>query len=201
MDNDFSYADPENHVTRRAALSATLRGGLIDVPRDAWADDPRFRGEPEFWLQIHRALLDAAAELPRRCERLLLAAEADEGDRLGRCLAETRALAMRLTEHAHGHHHIEDHHFFPLFARAVPALGAHLELLDGDHRVLSDVLDEMARAAAALPARAAESAAARRDALLGPSERLLEAGGRFDALFRRHIGDEEEICIPIMLRA
>lgn len=201
MDNTFSYAHPENHVAHRPGLSPTLRGGLIDVPRDAWANDPRFRGEPQVWLQIHRGLLAAAAELPRRCERLLLASEADEGARLEQCLTETRALAAQLTEHAHGHHHIEDHHFFPIFARAVPALGAHLELLDGDHRVLADMLDRMERATAALPSRPGESAAARRDELLGPTERLLEAGERFDVLFRRHIGDEEEICIPIMLRA
>ena len=201
MDNTFSYAAPENHVAHRPGLSPTLRGGLIDVPREAWENDPRFRGEPQVWLQIHHGLLAAAAELPRRCERLLLAAEADDGDRLKRYLVETRDLAVQLTRHAHGHHHIEDHHFFPLFARAVPALSAHLELLDGDHRVLAETLDEMERATAALPSRPEESAAERRDALLGPTERLLEASGRFDTLFRRHIGDEEEICIPIMLRA
>ena len=200
MDKTFDYSDPENHVERRTAMSPTLRGGLIDVPRDAWADDPRFQGEPAFWLQIHRALLDAAAELPRRCERLLLAGEADEKPPVA-LLRGVRALGRQLTEHAHGHHHIEDHHFFPVFARAVPALVPHLALLDGDHRVLADVLDGMEAATAALPASLeGATGAARRDALLAPTERLLGASRRFDELFRRHIGDEEEICIPLMLR-
>lgn len=104
------------------------------MPRDAWARAPRFDGEPAFWLRIHRGLLDAAAELPKRCERLLLASEAEEAPPTV-LLRDARSLASRLIETAHGHH-IEDRHFFPVFARAAPALAAHLALLDGDHRVL-----------------------------------------------------------------
>lgn len=62
------------------------------------------------------------------------------------------------------------------------------------------MLGRTASAIDALPMRLGDTPAARRDALLGPTERLLWAAGRFDELFRRHIGDEEEICIPIMLR-
>ena len=34
----------------------------------------------------------------------------------------------------------------------------------------------------------------------GGAEQLLPAAERLDALFIRHIGDEEEICIPAMLQ-
>ena len=38
------------------------------------------------------------------------------------------------------------------------------------------------------------------EAWLKGAERLLPAAERLDALFIRHIGDEEEICIPAMLQ-
>lgn len=200
--HDFDYTAPQNQLVTRSAMSDILRGGLIQLPRDAWATDPRFSGEAEFWLQIYRALLEASAELPVLCEQLMTAI-ADKSDDISARLARVRALAMQLTHHAHGHHHIEDHHFFPVFARAVPSLGAHLELLDGDHRILSDVLDDMETEAAALPSalvgQSADTSAKLDDLILAPTEQLLQTAGSFDLLFRRHIGDEEEICIPVML--
>jgi hypothetical protein len=39
-----------------------------------------------------------------------------------------------------------------------------------------------------------------REAWLKGAERLLSAAERLDALFIRHIGDEEEICIPAILQ-
>lgn len=200
--NDFDYSSPENQLESRSAMSGTLRGGLIQLPRDAWADDPRFRGEPEFWLQIHKALLEASAELPVLCEQLMAAIE-DKSDDISARLDRVRSLALQLTHHAHGHHHIEDHHFFPVFARAVPSLGTHLELLDGDHRILSDVLDDMETGAAALPSalvgQSADTSAKLDDLILAPTERLSQTARKVDLLFGRHIGDEEEICIPVML--
>ncbi len=184
-------------------MSATLRGGLIDVPRDAWAGDPRFHGEPEFWLQIHHSLLSSSAELPTLCESVMEAAGTRDLQVDAR-LTSARLKSQYLVQHAHHHHHVEDHHFFPVFARACPTLAPHLALLDGDHRVLAAVLERMISATAALPDNALQgqggSASALDDSVLGPVERLLAAAVDFDTLFRRHIGDEEEICIPIMLR-
>ena len=39
-----------------------------------------------------------------------------------------------------------------------------------------------------------------RSDLMMAAEKLNESAGRLDRLFIRHIGDEEEICLPTLLR-
>jgi len=41
---------------------------------------------------------------------------------------------------------------------------------------------------------------AKRDAVLKAGEVLTDRAWRLDRLFTRHIGDEEEICLPVLYR-
>ena len=189
----FTYDLPENHVEKRGAISPVLRSRLFDIPRETWRGDPRLRGEPEFWLQIHEGLLEAAAQLPLWAGDLL---EETEETRLRQFAPRVAGLGAQLAHHAHGHHHIEDHHFFPVFLRAFPQLEHPLALLDGDHKVLAEVLHGIETAVQQMVLAIQQGSG--RDGLLKASEAMLEAGGRLDRLFRRHIADEEEICIPAM---
>jgi hypothetical protein len=196
MTAGFTYDDPENHVERRDGLSPRLRGAMIVLPRSQWANDPRFQGEPAHWLDIHQGLLRGSAALAAWSEDFI--AEDDESQRAAKA-RRIAALGERLVHHAHGHHHIEDHYFFPVFLRMFPQLEHALELLDGDHRVLAEVLDELESALAGFEAAPVGSDAAKRDAWLTGGEKVQRAARRLDELFIRHIGDEEEICIPAML--
>jgi Hemerythrin HHE cation binding domain len=192
----FSYDHPENHVERRDGLSTALRGAMIVLPRSQWAEDPRFHGEPAFWLDIHQGLLRGSATLAQWSQDFL--ADNDDSRRAAKA-HRIAGLGERLVHHAHGHHHIEDHYFFPVFLNLFPQLEHALELLDGDHKVLGEVLDELERALAGFHAAPAGSDAAIRDYWLAGGENVHRAAERLDALFIRHIGDEEEICVPAML--
>ena len=196
MSGTFDYTSTENHVLTRKGISQALRNTLFDIPRQQWAQTPGFHEEPEFWLHIHRGLLQASATLPEQCKALLNSPDIDpEGE-------EFRGIfkfSLQLVHHAHQHHHIEDSHFFPLFAQRYPELIQPLSLLDGDHRVLSDVLEDMEKAAHLMKVAVVDSSKSV-DALKKLTENMLVSATSLDSLFLRHISDEEEICIPIMLK-
>jgi hypothetical protein len=197
MDKQFKYSAPENHVEQRSGLSPVLRKSMFELPRDQWATRPGFSGEPEFWTQIHEGLLSASATLAAWTGQAL--AE-DDAARLQQIAPQIKSLGKRLVHHAHGHHHIEDDYFFPVFLRAFPQLQHPLELLDGDHKVLAEVLDGLEKAVDGFAVAPEGSDRQKRDTWLSGADLLLPAAKRLDALFIRHIGDEEEICIPAMLQ-
>lgn len=196
MAEKFDYSSTENHVMTRVGISQALRETLFELPREQWGQNPGFHEEPLFWLQIHRGLLQASATLPEQCKVLLNHPDSDPQGEAFRVIFE---FASRLVHHAHQHHHIEDSHFFPLFTQRFPELIHPIMLLDGDHKVLSEVLDDMEQATRLMYAASCDSSR-----LASTSQRLIDnmlaSATSLDTLFRRHISDEEEICIPIMLK-
>lgn len=203
MSKSFDYSALENHVEKRHGLSEQLQSYLATLQKDCgtreqWQHHKRFAGEAEFWLQVHKALLGAAAELPDRCTSFLLILD-DPADRK-KHLTQLSQLGGQLIHHAHTHHHVEDHHFFPVFKRTYPELNHHLELLDGDHKVLTGVLDQLETAVKSMPVIKDEKDPTAKSLLAVKAEELYHAATRLNTLFQRHIGDEEEICIPALLK-
>lgn len=172
----------------RAGLPPALRVLLADWPREGWAASPHFHPLASMWLDRHlgfRRMLalmraDAEALLDRRIDPTAWA------PRLSR-------LGSHFVSDLHGHHHVEDDHYFPLLAARDARLLDGFELLDRDHQALDGHLAAfVADANAAL--RAGETD-------------LIDAGGRFHAnLLRletfidRHLTDEEELIVPVILR-
>lgn len=194
LSNDEYEADLF-HVEKRSGLDDSVKSVIFPpFPDDAHA---RQRGEANFWLQVHEGLLRTSRALPEWSEQLL--AE-DNGDRLGQMGQRIAALANQLLHHAHSHHHIEDHHFFPVFLQVFPQLERPLDLLEKDHEVLTEVLDGVEQSAIAMQQALQSDRARLRDAVLMAAEKTRDSGNRLDRLFRRHIADEEEICLPSLLR-
>lgn len=203
MTQSLDYESATNHVEKRSALSDELQRVLTDLQkqtgtRDQWAHHHRFAGEAEFWLQVHKALLGAAAELPQRCASLLMVL--DNPAERKKQLTQLSQLGGQLIHHTHTHHHVEDHHFFPVFKRAYPKLNHHIELLDGDHQVLTEVLDQLETAFNSMPVITSEDDKKQQSLLLVKTEALYHSAKRLNRLFSQHIGDEEEICIPALLQ-
>lgn len=186
----LDYDDPENDLRRREALSADLRRHLFRLDRGDWRWHPRFGGLPSFWMSIHASLREGCGQLVGGLEALM--------DEPATSVAEavTRSRIVDVGDHLvgvmHQHHNIEDAHYFPLFLRALPTLRDPLLLLDGDHRVVGEAIAETEAGLDRLRRPGAD-----RDAVAG----LLAPSRELSRILLRHLHDEEEVVIPLLLHA
>lgn len=174
----------------RAGLPEALRVLLADHPREAWEADPGFHGLVSMWLDRHLLF-----------RRLLGLMRADAEALLDRSIGPA-AWAPRLSrlgsgfvEGLHGHHHVEDDHYFPLLVARDARLERGFAILDADHKALDLHLGRfVADANGALRARREE------DALRDAAGRLHGGLLRLEGFLDRHLTDEEELIVPVILR-
>lgn len=178
----------------RSGLPDALRELLAERPREGWRADPGFDGLVSFWLERHMMF-----------RRLLEMIEADAQGALEGGLepmALARAVSGRggmLVQELHGHHMIEDQHYFPQLEALAPQLSRGFAILDRDHQALDGLLARFAdRANAAIGAGMTPETpvAALRDA----SGALLAETVSLARLLDRHLEDEEDLIVPIILR-
>ncbi len=183
------YNADENHVSRRKKLPADVKETLLESTRSDWSKHPRFNGKANFFMTIHRDLINGSSHLRDGLEKLLDEAASN----LSAALAQSRLLpySRQLISFAHHHHEIEDHGYFPQFALLYPKLDRALALLDGDHKVLDEALHETD-----IAMRALNGIRPVRDDIAG----LYKGSMALEKIMKRHIWDEEEIIIPIFLK-
>lgn len=167
----------------RAELPEALRVLLEEFPRIGWEDHPNFKGLVEFWLGRHGMFRQI-------CTVLREDAEAEMDGKL-----ETRARDARLSRYGgmllnelHGHHQIEDHHYFPVLVTLDKRIEKGFDILESDHDDMDGLLDRFAKGANALLRGETETGRFR--------EELLS----FEALLARHLNDEEELIVPVILK-
>jgi iron-sulfur cluster repair protein YtfE (RIC family) len=182
-------SDEPTALDARAHLPEGLRFLLRDYPRRIWGDHPNFGPTTKFYLDRHAMFRECFAVMRRLTDESLDARRPPAG--FARDFARVGGFFLR---ELHTHHSIEDHHYFPALQRLEPRLTRGFEILDADHHALHDALERFhASAEAAL--RAVQSEGDPKTAL-GALEAELK---RFDPLLDRHLTDEEEIVIPVML--
>jgi hypothetical protein len=93
------------------------------------------------------------------------------------------------------HHQVEDHHYFPLFRRAAPRLAPGFELLEGDHAALHTAIGGVIERATAVLA----SEAAGPDQFRADLARLRDTQIGLGRALIRHLDDEEDLVIPLLL--
>ncbi|MDF0603955.1 hemerythrin domain-containing protein, partial [Psychromarinibacter sp. C21-152] len=95
----------------------------------------------------------------------------------------------------HGHHQIEDMHYFPQLVGLEPRIDRGFEMLEKDHESIDPMLQDFASSANAVLQPADDTAA--RDA----ARTFLERLDGFGALLERHLTDEEDIVVPVILKS
>lgn len=169
------------NLQSRTGLPDALRVLVAQYPRTGWQHHSNFNGMVQFWLERHMMF-----------RKLLNALEMDVRSVLDRNM-EFDQYAPRLSRYGgmlinelHNHHHIEDHHYFPQLMKLDARVERGFDVLEADHNAMDGLLNGMANAA---------------NTVLGGGEPgdFATQLDSFGALLNRHLEDEEEIVVPVIL--
>jgi hypothetical protein len=95
----------------REGLPEAFQVLLREHPRAAWQADPHFNGLIAFWLDRHMMFRKLGTLLQQESEALL-----DDNTDARRFAQAVGHYGGMFVNQLHGHHQIEDHHYFPVLA-------------------------------------------------------------------------------------
>lgn len=175
-------------LATRPGLPDALRVLLAEYPRTGWDAHPHVDGLVRFWLDRHLAFRGLLVAMTADAQAVL-DARMDAEDYARRLYR----LGGRFVGDLHGHHHIEDDHYFPMLAQIEPRLARGFDLLDSDHHALAVQLDRFVASANGVltgwRGAGLKDATAAFRATLADCARLLD----------RHLTDEEDLVVPVIL--
>lgn len=174
----------------RNGLPDALRVLLDDYPREGWETHDGFGGLIRFWLDRHlmfRRLLDT---MTTDVEAAL-----ESQDDPGRFAARLSRFGSLFLGELHGHHTIEDVHYFPQLVGLEPTIDRGFKLLDADHKALDGHLNGFADDANAVLSKMANDIDWRSEA-----ETLRLGLSDFGRFLDRHLVDEEDLIVPVLLK-
>jgi hemerythrin-like domain-containing protein len=179
-------------IDQRTGWPDELRILLSEFPRETW----RQNASPlaQFWMDKHQHLRNQSSALQsatvdyreRRREPAKLA---------GWVTPRLQSFLSQLN----GHHQIEDFHYFPAFRAADRRLNAGFDVLARDHELLHDGIVNIVEAMNAFMGTLRESGQSEENKQRQAADRFVDA---IDPLYRRldrHLDDEEDLIIPLML--
>jgi len=180
----------DEFTIRTDDMPTEMQSLLRKYPRDAWDAHPGFKEKTRHWLGAHRMFRQLSATVRKDTESYLDGDQAAD-DFAGRLSYRGGALVGNL----HGHHGWEDHSYFPELSVADPRFDAGLEVLEKDHADLDVVLDSFTRTAnRTIKLIQLDETAARTEA-----GKLHTAAQTIEVFLTRHLTDEEELAVPIIL--
>lgn len=174
---------------QRERLPDALRVLLEQYPRALWQSHRNFDGLTRFWLERHLMFRRALAEWQSDTRTFL-----DKGRPPQEHGTQTARIGGFLINELHGHHQIEDAHYFPVLAQAEARLAHGFDLLDADHHALDGELAALTDAAN-LHLRALSEGGDTRSSAGAMLTRL----DQFEQFLDRHLEDEEELVVPVIL--
>ncbi len=160
-------------------------------PRETWASEPNLGELARFWLQRHDLFRQLDEAIRSGVQNAL--EQRVEAATFRPWLSRHLGWSLWQLEQ---HHQVEDHHYFPLFRRAEPRLAPGFELLEKDHAALHAKIAVLAeRAKAVLASKFSSSEAFRSDLT-----RFHDAQIALGRALIRHLHDEEDLVIPLLLQ-
>ena len=176
-------------IETRIGLPQHLRILAERYPRGEWSGHTNFNELTRFWLDRHLMFRELQAKLGEEAQQFLDGKlEAPTyGNRLYR-------YASMFINNLHGHHQIEDAHYFPMLVAHERRLQQGFEMLDADHHALLDLLETMTG-----ETNAALSAIMENRSATDPVGTLEKTICQFGIFLDRHLSDEEELVVPVIL--
>lgn len=173
----------------RTGLPEALQVLLRDTPREVWQADPNFHGLVSFWLERHMMFRQIMAHMRAETEGFL------DGQRDPRGFAQgIGRYGGMFVQQLHGHHQIEDHHYFPVLRQKDGRIETGFDLLDADHHALDGILNRFVE-----QANGAIQGVGGPDAVT-PAGALRDGLIDLQGLIGRHLEDEEDLIVPVILK-
>lgn len=177
-------SDPLDIATRHG-LPEELRVLARLYPRADWRRHPNFSDLTAFWLERHLMFREVLTRIQNATELHI----ASPQERFGPEIARYTGF---LLNQLHEHHGIEDHHYFPRLKGFDARLGRAFEMLDLDHHALDAHIHGLAEATNAVLADI-------KSGNPGEAGALFDVQRAFERFLDRHLADEEEIVVPVLL--
>jgi hemerythrin-like domain-containing protein len=180
---------PEFALDTRSGWPADLRVLIDRYPREAWTGHVNLGAMAQFWLQRHAMFRDIAAALEQAT------AAFREGTASAQDLRAWFPSRLQFfLQQLNAHHQIEDLHYFPVFQAAESRLAHGFDVLETDHKVIHQQIDTTVEAANVFLRTPVND-----EAMRGTGERYAAANGALLRLLTQHLGDEEDLIIPLIL--
>lgn len=175
---------------RTEALPTEMQSLLATYPRDSWDAHPGFKDKTRQWLRAHEGFRYLSETIRTDAEAYL-----DKGIDPEEFSGRLSYLGNALVRNLHGHHTWEDRSYFPELSAADARFDEGLEILETDHADLDRVLEDFTRLAnRTIKLIQLNESAAREEA-----EQLHGVSETIEAFLARHLTDEEELAVPIIL--
>jgi iron-sulfur cluster repair protein YtfE (RIC family) len=179
-------------IDTRTGWPEELRTLLNRFPRESWRRNGN--SMTEFWLDKHNYFRQQASAMSEMAKDL-------RNDRIEP--AEFAGwLAPRLQaflSSLHGHHQIEDFHYFPAFREAESSLAPGFDVLAADHELMHKAISDIVEKTNAFLTTLSDESASARDAQKRAADKYIETSELAFGRLVRHLSDEEDLIIPIML--
>ena len=161
-----------------------------ELPRESWADHPHHTGLIRFWLSRHHGFRKKLHRLEQ--ETQLHIEKMDDPAGFAHSMYQE---AEYLVQGLKGHHQIEDHHFFPILKKLDARAREGFEILESDHVMVDRLLADFS-----LQTHTLLYDCGQREEFENHSVLLLQAIQKLKAYLHRHLDDEENIVVPVLLK-
>jgi hemerythrin-like domain-containing protein len=165
---------------------------LKEYPRASWQQNmtPLAR----FWIDKHDGFRNQCSTLQTAAQSFRERPEAFEA-----FANEVTSRTQLLLSHLHGHHQIEDFHYFPAFRAADQRLGPGFDVLARDHELLHKSSMTIVETLNEIRDALREDGPGASDDQRRAADRYIEESGLLCRRIGRHLDDEEDLVIPLML--
>lgn len=180
----------DQSLETRLHLPEHLRLLSAEFPRVRWPELSQMGQLTKFWLERHLMFREILTHLDTDAKAFINKDLSHEqyGPRLYR-------LASMFVGQLHEHHHVEDSHYFPLLTKLDPRMEASFDLLETDHSDIDGLLNAFTEKTNAVLMGLKNGKPDMSDV-----GEFHSAATRFENLLDRHLLDEEEIIVPVLLK-
>ncbi len=177
-------------LARRSGWPEDLRVLVSRYPREQWDGHANLGEMARFWLSRH-AMFRELTGMIRQIETEFRAGRLPPQEFAGAFVPRLQFLLSQLEVH----HQIEDYHYFPIFRAADARLARGFDVLEGDHHAIHADMAATAETANALLRALAGDA----DSLRARTDDYAAASGALLKGLLRHLDDEEDLIVPLIL--